>query len=118
MSNMKSLSTTVHASTNKALILAILSKRSESYGYEIIKLVSTLSAGAFKWKDGMLYPVLHRMEKDGLVASRWRLADNGRRRKYYRITDEGARALTEMKLQWQQINTTMTNAWNLELNLT
>ena len=90
---MKSLSTTVHASTNKALILAILAKRKESYGYEIIKLVLTLSDGAFQWKDGMLYPVLHRMEKDGLVASRWRLAENGRKRKYYRITDEGVRAL-------------------------
>ena len=115
---MKSLSTTVHASTNKALILAILAKRKESYGYEIIKLVLTLSDGAFQWKDGMLYPVLHRMEKDELVASRWRLAENGRKRKYYRITDEGVRALSAMKTQWQQMNTAMTKAWNLDLILT
>jgi len=108
----------IYGATNKALILAILDKRPESYGYEIIQLVGTLSKGAFQWKDGMLYPVLHRMEKDGLVQSRWDLAENGRKRKYYRITDEGRVALAQLRRHWEQANSTMNRAWNLELTLT
>jgi len=77
--------TAIHAATNKALILSILTGRKESYGYEIIQLVERLSNGAFQWKDGMLYPVLHRMEKDGLILSRWDRAENGRKRKYYTL---------------------------------
>ena len=108
----------IHAATNKSLILAILDKRKESYGYEIIQLVHSLSRGAFEWKDGMLYPVLHRMERDGLIASRWDVAENGRKRKYYRITPAGRSALAELRSHWERANETMNRAWKLELRLT
>ncbi|MDA1028451.1 MAG: helix-turn-helix transcriptional regulator [Bacteroidetes bacterium] len=107
----------IHAATNKSLILAILAKCEESYGYEIIQLVQSLSEGAIQWKDGMLYPVLHRMEKDRLVATRWEIAENGRKRKYYRITKNGHEALAELKLQWEQVNSTMNRAWQLKMRL-
>ena len=81
-------------------------------------MVAQLSDGVFQWKDGMLYPVLHGMESDNLIGSTWRIAENGRRRKYYSITDHGLIALAEMKTHWQQVNSTMTKAWNLKLSLT
>ncbi len=108
----------LHAATTKSLVLAILTKKEESYGYEIIQLVGEISKGAFQWKDGMLYPVLHRMEKEGLVQSRWGRSETGRKRKYYRITDEGHEAFRQMKAQWEATNSIMRRAWNLELRLT
>ena len=79
------------------LILSILEKE-ESYGYEIIKRVKELSKGKIKWSDGMLYPVLRKMEKQKLISSKWRMAENGRRRKYYFIEHNGREMLdTEMR---------------------
>ena len=70
------------------MVLSILAG-GENYGYEIIKQVKLLSGGQLEWSDGMLYPVLHRLERDGLIAGRWELTDEGRRRKYYRLTARG-----------------------------
>lgn len=108
----------IHAATTKTLILAILDNRRESYGYEIIQLVDKLSGGAFQWKDGMLYPVLHRMEKDGLIASRWDVANNSRKRKYYRITSKGRQELGVQRKYWELANTIMNRAWKLDIRLT
>jgi DNA-binding PadR family transcriptional regulator len=72
----------------------------ERYGYEIIKTVNERSGGVFAWKEGTLYPWLHRLEGDGLIQSRWVEADTGRRRKYYRITRRGRTALVERKEEW------------------
>ena len=107
----------IHTATNKALILAILARK-ESYGYEIIQLVGDLSGGRYEWKDGMLYPAMHRLESEGLVQSRWGLSENGRKRKYYRITDDGRKALAELKNQWEHANATVRRAWELNPNLT
>ena len=76
----------------------------ESYGYAIIKRVEELSGGALRWTDGMLYPVLHRLERNGLVEARWGRSESGRRRKYYRLTDLGTQELANQKRQWQVIN--------------
>jgi len=111
---MRMIPSSIHAATNKALILAILDNRRESYGYEIIQLVTGLSQGAFQWKDGMLYPVLHRMEKEGLIRSRWDRAENGHKRKYYRITEEGRVALAQLRRYWELADSTMKRAWKLE----
>src|SRR5215470_3384002 len=66
------------------LILSIL-EEGESYGYAIIQRVRDLSGGAIEWTDGMLYPVLHRLEAQGHIRSVWRTSDVGRRRKYYAL---------------------------------
>lgn len=102
------------AASTKSLILAILSSREKSYGYEIIQLVRELSGGHLEWSDGMLYPVLHRLEREGLIESWWGRAENGRRRKYYRLRREGARVLEEEKAQWMQVHQTLVKAWNLK----
>ena len=76
------------AASTKPLLLALL-RVGESYGYELIERVRHLSDGTLEWSDGMLYPVLRRLEREGLVASRWSVAENGRRRRYYRLTAKG-----------------------------
>ena len=73
----------------------------ESYGYAILERVRALSDGAVEWTDGMLYPVLHRLEANGYVASRWGAAETGRRRKYYGLKPAGQAALTDQKEQWR-----------------
>lgn len=108
----------IQSAANKPLILAILAGREESYGYEIIQLVKQLSDGSMEWKDGMLYPVLHRMEKDGLIQSSWRIAENGRRRKYYAITSAGKTELAAIRQQWLHVHQILTTAWTPALRLT
>ena len=82
------------------LILSIL-EDGESYGYAILERVRTLSGGVVEWTDGMLYPVLHRLEANGYVASRWGASETGRRRKYYVLKAAGQAALTDQKEQWR-----------------
>ncbi len=98
------------AASTRPLILTIL-KRGESYGYQIIQDVKELSGGTLEWSDGMLYPVLHKLEKDGLVQSRWDVSEEGRRRKYYAITDAGREELAEAKQQWLSVHEVLQKLW-------
>lgn len=91
------------AATATPLVLAILAE-GESYGYAIIKRVAELSGGELQWTDGMLYPVLHRLERDALVKASWGESEAGRRRKYYRLTKAGAEELAILKRQWRTVN--------------
>ena len=81
------------------LILKLLSEQ-ERYGYEIIRVVNERTDNAFAWKEGTLYPWLHRLEGEGLIQSRWAESEAGRPRKYYRITRRGATALREKTAEW------------------
>ncbi len=94
------------AASATPLVLAILSE-GESYGYAIIKRVDELSGGELQWTDGMLYPVLHRLDRNGLVNASWGRSESGRRRKYYRLTDQGAQELANQQRQWQVVNETL-----------
>ena len=98
------------AASATPLVLAILAE-GDSYGYAIIKRVAELSGGHLQWTDGMLYPVLHRLERQGHVAAKWSAAENGRRRKYYRITREGRAQLTAQRKQWQAVDGTLRRIW-------
>ncbi len=98
------------AASTTPLILSILSK-GESYGYEIIQKVRTLSGGQMNWTDGMLYPVLHRLEDQGLIRSQWRISKTGRKRKYYRIEKKGNKVLENQKNQWRNVITTLNKIW-------
>jgi DNA-binding PadR family transcriptional regulator len=94
------------AASATPLVLAILSE-GESYGYAIIKRVDELSGGELSWTDGMLYPVLHRLERNGLVESKWGRSEAGRQRKYYRITEGGTKELMDQRRQWQVVTETL-----------
>ncbi|MGE3707055.1 MAG: PadR family transcriptional regulator [Vicinamibacterales bacterium] len=98
------------AASATPLVLAILAE-GDSYGYAIIKRVAELSSGQLQWTDGMLYPVLHRLERHGLVEATWGVADTGRKRRYYRITDEGRVQLAAQRQQWQVVDGTLRGVW-------
>ena len=85
------------------LVLGVLAE-SDSYGYAIIRSIAGLSQGALAWTEGMLYPVLHRLEAQGLVEARWEGEAGGRRRRYYRLTPAGSAALEASVEQWRIVN--------------
>jgi PadR family transcriptional regulator PadR len=93
------ISKTLIAASTRPLVLTIL-KGGENYGYQIIQSIRRLSGGHLEWSEPMLYPLLQRMERDGLVKSRWQITDNKRLRKYYRLTDKGIEEQEKEKEQW------------------
>ena len=98
------------AASAAPLVLSIL-EGGETYGYAIIQRVRELSEGRVEWTDGMLYPVLHRLEEQGAIISRWRTAENGRRRKYYALNRQGRRTLANHKRQWDLVNGILAGVW-------
>jgi PadR family transcriptional regulator PadR len=100
------------AASSTPIVLAILAEK-DSYGYAILKRVRELSGGRVAWTDGMLYPVLHRLERLGHVQARWEVAESGRRRKYYQITSPGRTQLAEEREQWQAVDETLRGIWQL-----
>ena len=98
------------AASSKPLILGILA-RGESYGYSIIQQVKQLSGGSMEWADGMLYPVLHRLAKEGFIQANWKLSDEGRHRKYYSITEAGRAELALEKERWMNVHETLQQLW-------
>lgn len=98
------------AASSTPIVLAILAEE-DSYGYAILKRVRELSGGRLEWTDGMLYPVLHRLERLGHIEARWEIADSGRRRKYYGITEQGRTQLAEERRQWQAVDATLRGMW-------
>jgi len=98
------------AASATPLVLAILAE-GDSYGYAIIRRVAELSGGHLEWTDGMLYPVLHRLERQRLVAAKWSASETGRKRKYYSITKEGRAQLAAQRQQWQVVDDTLRGIW-------
>jgi PadR family transcriptional regulator PadR len=90
------------AASTRPIILAILS-RGEDYGYSIIQKVRETSGGNLEWTDGMLYPVLQRMEMDELISSKWILTGGNRPRRYYTITDRGREELASELVSWRTV---------------
>ena len=95
------------------LVLSIL-QEGESYGYAIIRRVRELSGGGIEWTDGMLYPVLHRLEAQELVQSRWGESETGRKRKYYALQADGQQALRDQKEQWSLVQQTLAKLWGAQ----
>lgn len=98
------------AASATPLVLAILAE-GDSYGYAIIKRVAELSGDQLQWTDGMLYPVLHRLERQEFVAAKWGVAETGRKRKYYRITKQGREQLAAQREQWKVVDKTLRGIW-------
>lgn len=101
------------AASSEPVVLAILAQ-GESYGYEMIQRVRELSGGEIAWTDGMLYPVLRRLEAQGQIESEWRTAENGRKRRYYRISKIGRVELDAKREQWLCVSTMLTQLWGLK----
>src|SRR4030043_624075 len=86
--------------SSNSLLLCLLEQQ-PMYGYQIVKELQTRSQGYFKFKEGTLYPALHRLEKAGLITGNWQMLPNGRQRRYYNITTKGQAELSTEKVQWQ-----------------
>jgi PadR family transcriptional regulator, regulatory protein PadR len=93
--------------SSNSLLLCLLEQQS-MYGYQIVKELEARSQGYFKFKEGTLYPALHRLEKSGLISSQWQMLPNGRQRRYYHITAKGQAKLVQERTQWLDFFTAVT----------
>jgi len=91
-----------------SLLLSLINKQT-MYGYQIIKELDARSQGYFKFKEGTLYPALHRLENSGLIEGKWQVLPTGQSRKYYCLTEKGLSSLAEKKSNWHEFF----NAMNL-----
>lgn len=98
------------AASATPLVLGILSE-GDLYGYAILKRVGELSGGGMQWTDGMLYPLLHRLERLGYVSSSWGVSEAGRRRKHYAITTTGRDSLADRQEQWTVVADALRQVW-------
>jgi len=99
------------AASTKPLILSILAK-GEIYGYQIIQNVIRLSGGTLDWSEGMLYPVLHRLEKENFIQAKWKISENGRKRKYYSLTELGKMELEKERREWISVHELLSDLWD------
>jgi len=110
------LSKELVAASTVPLVLSVLAE-GENYGYALIQRVRELSDDKIAWTEGMLYPVLHWMEDNGLVDSEWKEAGTGRKRRYYRLRKDGRQALQAEKQQWLTVHTTLSKLWRTQPSL-
>ncbi|MEO5960492.1 MAG: helix-turn-helix transcriptional regulator [Opitutaceae bacterium] len=101
------------AASTVPLVLSILAD-GENYGYALIERVRELSDGEIEWTDGMLYPVLHWLEDNDYVKSRWAESETGRKRKYYSLKAGGKKHLAGHKAQWLAVHETLRRAWRTQ----
>jgi PadR family transcriptional regulator PadR len=94
--------------SSDSLLLCLIGQQ-PMYGYQIIKELERRSQGYFKFKEGTLYPALHRLENAGLILGKWQMLSNGRPRRYYHITVKGRSRLAAERVQWRDF----LNAMNL-----
>lgn len=87
--------------TLETIVLEVVAPRA-MYGYEICKVVDKRSGGQLELREGSLYPALHKLEKAGMLASRWVESEEGRRRKYYELTGEGRKELERRREEWRR----------------
>jgi transcriptional regulator len=91
-------------STSSTLILAVINEK-DRHGYEIVQRVNELSNGLFEWREGTVYPALHRLENEGLIVGEWRAAETGHQRRVYRLTREGKGELQRQEREWTAFST-------------
>lgn len=95
--------------TLELLILKALSWH-EAHGYGIARWIEAATDDALRVEEGSLYPALHRMKAKGWVESEWGVSENNRRAKFYRLTEDGRRQLTEKSRSWDRIVEVVTKA--------
>ena len=104
------------AASVRPIILSVL-REGRTYGYAIVQRIHDLSGGTMQWSDGTIYPVLHKLETDGLVESTWGESDSGRKRKYYSLTPAGHAALETEKQHWLDVDAILAGLWGLQPRL-
>lgn len=94
--------------TTTLLILQLL-KEGDKYGYEMVKELGVRSQDVFTLKEGTLYPILHNLESEGMIEAYWEETASTRKRKYYRITQNGTKLLKEKKTEWHTYSKSVAN---------
>jgi PadR family transcriptional regulator len=108
---MKSISKDLIGAASIPLILAVL-LREDSYGYEIVQEVKKLTEGKITWKEASIYPVLKKLENNGMVKSYWKVEENQRPRRYYTILENGKKQLEKSISEWNLIHEALQSLWN------
>ncbi|MEQ9461538.1 MAG: PadR family transcriptional regulator [Phycisphaeraceae bacterium] len=85
------------------IVLSLLNEQPR-YGYEIVKVVNARTNGRFEWKEGTLYPTLHRLEEQRMIKAQWRDSDSGKQRKYYALTRRGRSELVQRQEEWKSFS--------------
>jgi PadR family transcriptional regulator, regulatory protein PadR len=101
------------AASSRMIILSLLC-REKNYGYQILQSIKLLTEGGWSWKDGMLYPVLHKMEQEKLITSHWEVSPTGLKRKYYEIAEKGLMELQKEKEEWHFVHATLHKLWDMQ----
>ena len=109
------ISKDLNAASASAIVLGIL-QTGESYGYAIVQKVRELSGGEVEWTDGMLYPILHRLQADGLIDARWGQSETGRKRKYYQLTAEAYPVMNDDRRRWRTVQAILDQLWAMEIS--
>jgi PadR family transcriptional regulator, regulatory protein PadR len=96
------------------IILSVL-KNGDSYGYEIVQRVKELTHNEIKWQEASIYPVLKKLENQGMIKSYWRVKEGERPRKYYTIQSEGEKLLEGNKRDWNLVHGVFGKLWSLDV---
>ena len=94
--------TRVKNACSETLVISLL-KEGPMHGYEMCQVIEERSAGFFTFKHGTLYPLLHRLEKQGVLTSEWGEMESGKPRRYYRLTRAGERAHADHVQLWREL---------------
>ena len=86
-------------STTCILVLSVL-RESPTYGYRLAQIINERSDGLLKWREGTIYPMLHRLEKQGLIKGKWQVSDTSKPKRVYRLTSTGIQALEQQREEW------------------
>jgi PadR family transcriptional regulator, regulatory protein PadR len=109
---MKSISKDLIGAAAIPIILTVL-KNGDSYGYEIVQTVKKISKDGIKWKEASIYPVLKRLESQGMIKSYWQMIENERPRRYYTLQPDGLLQLDKNRDEWEYIFSVFKHFWKI-----
>ena len=110
---MKSISKELVGASAIPIILSVL-KKGDNYGYEIVQKVKELTNGEINWKEASIYPVLKKLENNGMIKSYWKVQENERPRKYYTILADGEKQLQQNMHEWDLMHSVFGSLWSME----
>ncbi len=91
----------------ESILLFLINERKAAYGYRLIKDIEERSGGFFRFKEGTVYPALHKLQNDGLIEGKWQTMPNGQERRCYRITPKGKELLRNKVTMWKSFASAM-----------
>ncbi len=109
---MKGISKELVGASAMVIVLSVL-QNGDSYGYELLQRIKEITDGRVIWLEASMYPLLKKMEGNGLIKSYWEMSENERPRKYYTLQEEGKKQLEYNKQEWQRLNGALEELWKM-----